>query len=684
MDRQIPSSLSRLPRPATSFASPVPASSTLGKRPAETDSEIIQLRRQLSAARAKLHTYERDVLRLQNAEAAAAQTIEEQRVRIEVLSGERHVLLDGENSEKTRGKEREEEWGAERAELVKKVSDLRRLHGATTSSLAEAESTISSLTLQHATLSRESKTSISMLEGRVAELERENRDMRNWEHRAKALSIQLEEERRRADEGARKREEGRADERTDQKIRDEFRRQSQNFRDWQQTQGALQAEVAELRRWKKDAEVAERAARETERALRDDIAALHFQLERARRDVDSLTQSFSSLPSSPVDVATLQSRLSALSARHTETTADLAAKTRECDALHARLSALSVESRTVILDLTRRSEDAEREARWAKEGRRGAEQREELMRVELDALRTSLNTAAAEGTVDQTARVAELERLLDTYKAQLDEIARDSRKAEERLVHGAGLVQMAELEAAVARADASQKDVDALNAALAELQTANDTLHVEVSDLMRRLASGEFNPAYERCLELRGNPAAKAQAVRQAMLDELRGENAALLDRLAKVDRAGGEGGDGFVPRESWDRLVREKEEMEAAHAKRLLRLKEIFGSKSREFLESVYSLLGWRIKFDESGADIRLTSMYAPRGKMGLTLKFASHEGHFGTMQMSGGMARSLEEARHFWVVERQSIPGFLAQVTTEMFEKTTIGRAAGYVGLE
>lgn len=100
----------------------------------------------------------------------------------------------------------------------------------------------------------------------------------------------------------------------------------------------------------------------------------------------------------------------------------------------------------------------------------------------------------------------------------------------------------------------------------------------------------------------------------------------------------------------------------------------QIFGNKSKEFLEAVYSLLGWRIKFDESGTDIRLTSMYAPKGKMGLTLKFASQEGHFGTMQMTGAMARGLEETRHFWIVERQSVPGFLAQITTEMFEKTTV----------
>lgn len=60
----------------------------------------------------------------------------------------------------------------------------------------------------------------------------------------------------------------------------------------------------------------------------------------------------------------------------------------------------------------------------------------------------------------------------------------------------------------------------------------------------------------------------------------------------------------------------------------------------------------------------------------MGLTLKFTSSEGHFGTMHMSGGMARSLEEARDFWVSERQSIPGFLAQVTSELFEKTTVSQ--------
>lgn len=226
-------------------------------------------------------------------------------------------------------------------------------------------------------------------------------------------------------------------------------------------------------------------------------------------------------------------------------------------------------------------------------------------------------------------------------------------------------------------------DVEALEATINSLTSANTTLDAEVNDLMRRVASGEYNPATERCIELKDNPSARIKAVRTKELDDLKAENQALIDRLAKA--AVPVDGEGSVPLASFERLRAEKEELERSHAKRLQRLKEvspslrqcllqIFGTKSKEFLEAVYSLLGWRIKFDETGADIRLTSMYAPKGKMGLTLKFASQEGHFGTMQMTGALARGLEDTRHFWIAERQSVPGFLAQITTEMFEKTTV----------
>lgn len=335
---------------------------------------------------------------------------------------------------------------------------------------------------------------------------------------------------------------------------------------------------------------------------------------------------------------------------------------------------------------------------------------------------------------NQTARIRQLESLVSTYKTELENMSRDSRDLEERLAKGAGLVNASLLEEAESRINSLSNTVANLESSIAELNSANMRLEAEANDLMRRVASGEYNPQKERVIELAGNPAAKVMAIRQRVLDDLKAENEALLRRGGSVE------GEGAVPRESWERLVKEKEEMERAHAKRLQRLKEvsqvqagilpclpsrqtlaagvlnkldrmtiilryipaafhlspvialalldadnqIFGHKSKEFLEAVFSLLGWRIKFDESGTDIRLTSMYAPKGKMGLTLKFASQEGHFGTMQMTGGMARGaeMEGMRRFWIEERQSVPGFLAQVTTEMFEKTTVSVGRGACG--
>lgn len=122
-----------------------------------------------------------------------------------------------------------------------------------------------------------------------------------------------------------------------------------------------------------------------------------------------------------------------------------------------------------------------------------------------------------------------------------------------------------------------------MESTISELTSANTTLDAEISDLMRRLASGEYNSNKERCLELKDNPASREYAIRSKTLEDLKAENGALLDRLRIVDvgsareERGSEGGEGrLVPMESFERIIKEKEEMERAHAKRLLRLKEV------------------------------------------------------------------------------------------------------------
>ena len=194
---------------------------------------------------------------------------------------------------------------------------------------------------------------------------------------------------------------------------------------------------------------------------------------------------------------------------------------------------------------------------------------------------------------DQASRVSELEALVDLYKTELAGMSRDSREVEERLAEGAGLVKQSALQTAEAKVGQLERgksfvqsmdradltDIQSLEATISQLTSANTTLDAEVNDLMRRVASGEYNPATERCIELKENPASRAMAVRTQMLEDLKAENKALLARLASADKGGAASdgsGEGMVPRSSYDRLVKEKEDLEKAHAKRLLRLKEV------------------------------------------------------------------------------------------------------------
>jgi mitotic spindle assembly checkpoint protein MAD1 len=104
----------------------------------------------------------------------------------------------------------------------------------------------------------------------------------------------------------------------------------------------------------------------------------------------SLTQTFPSSPDAALpDAKTLQSRLSSLSALHTQATSDLAQKDSEIRNLDVRLVRQSEDSRAVIQDLTKKLLEAERECRWAKEGRAAAEKGEEFARKQVEALESS-------------------------------------------------------------------------------------------------------------------------------------------------------------------------------------------------------------------------------------------------------------------------------------------------------
>ena len=93
-----------------------------------------------------------------------------------------------------------------------------------TNDKAQLDSENRQLNAQYSQLQRNSGAELSLRDQRIKELEENCEGLRGWERRAKGLSIELEEERRKAKEGRREAEDERADSKEDHVMKQEFKR----------------------------------------------------------------------------------------------------------------------------------------------------------------------------------------------------------------------------------------------------------------------------------------------------------------------------------------------------------------------------------------------------------------------------------------------------------------------------
>lgn len=113
-----------------------------------------------------------------------------------------------------------------------------------------------------------------------------------------------------------------------------------------------------------------------------------------------------------------------------------------------------------------------------------------------------------------------------------------------------------------------------------------EELEQTLFELRGQIGAGNHVPPGMRVLCHRDNPAQQWSDLRQSVMDRLKSENEALLKRLREVESSGvvdtGAGtshGEELVPRESWEVLQKEKEELEEVvkqKEKRLLRLQQV------------------------------------------------------------------------------------------------------------
>jgi len=296
-------------------------------------------------------------------------------------------------------------------------------------------------------------------------------------------------------------------------------------------------------------------------------------------------------------------------------------------------------------------------------------------------------------------RLQELEDLVDQHRKEVQTLQEALTKAEESLSKSTRQpppvtpITSSNKRPAISPADderlgALTRKNRTLQDNLTQLTTSKSLLEKEFAAARSQLKALKASSRV-RVLELRDNPTANAEKVKMETLRILKAENEALLQKLGHAnsndvndDDDDSENGTARanVPNATLHRLRSELAEKDAAMAskdKHLLRLKQIFTSKSLEFREAVASILGWKMDFLPNGR-VRVTSMFHPGDAAGAgpdETNSIVFDGEQGTMKVSGGpkskFASEIRDKIEFWVEGRKEIPCFLAACTLEFWEK-------------
>ncbi|KAI1146044.1 spindle assembly checkpoint component Mad1 [Nemania diffusa] len=312
------------------------------------------------------------------------------------------------------------------------------------------------------------------------------------------------------------------------------------------------------------------------------------------------------------------------------------------------------------------------------------ERQRALAAKEIEYLRAQLKTFDLEdetfdtGNFDQQKvdRISELENLVDTYKEEVQTLHKELSIAEAStgtLEPASGLKRSRSDESENEQLGELNRKRRKLADDLSKLQAAHQLLQKEHEVVHSRLAAAE-SANKTRILSLRSNPTSDFEAIKTATLAALKLENQELLAQLSKEARRNPK--TALIPASQLAAARREIEEAQretASAQKTTRRLKEVWGAKSQEFKEAIFSTLGWTVTFIPNGK-MRVESLYCPSlsDEHENSIVF---DGERGTMKVSGGpqspFARRIADQIQFWVRDKGCIPGFLAALTLEFYEE-------------
>ncbi|KIK95534.1 hypothetical protein PAXRUDRAFT_826920 [Paxillus rubicundulus Ve08.2h10] len=687
-----------LTRPATSKRDSLMAE--LERDPQHSNAKR-QQRSQAFSSHIAHASLERQLLSAQASKTDLQNKLREKEIYIEGLERDRRFLADREQAEREE-KERERETSAE--DKRKAEADLRELR----ESLAvlrddhiEVEEAYTALRRSHARLIASQEAQSSTLTRRNAELEQELAEYRTIAEERNAtvqvLQQKLDEADAADDPIPRKHDE---DENWGV-IRDELHRQASYLRSLEMTNAKLSAELGRYKDKHANLEVLREEKRALERKvsimedLREKVVFLEAQVEAARRERQEwANKSNEASTPSKTSLSVIQN-LSELRLTHARLLEEHGANVAMLRSREAELARVN-ESLSGAQTMTDASQS---EVQSLKDKISRREQRAQLAEREVSFLKALVASFTAEEAARETPisdsslaqRVHHLEQSLAEYKTAntqlqdaLDSMDNDDSTGGARLSRKE-LRQEMEQHRAVAQE--ATKALDIVRVTVKAREDKVEELEQVLFELQGKIGAGNHVPPGIRVLCLRDNPAQQWSDLRQSVMDRLKNENEALIRRLKELDNSsaiantqapGAFRGEELVPRESWEVLHQEKEELEEVvkqKEKRLLRLQQVFTAKSAEFREAIASILGLKLAFYPNG-QVRVTSIYDLSASFVFQPLSKSGTGGDGArMQLIAqgeGGPQDLPQLMHYWVEEEQCIPGFLASVTLECYDKS------------
>lgn len=456
-------------------------------------------------------------------------------------------------------------------------------------------------------------------------------------------------------------------------VRRELKEQVEHIRSLEQQNRKYKEEVANLTEYKKSLEMVEEEKMELQNKvrhmeeLRDKLAQAEVQVEifeEQKKEWNAFLEDENMDIQSPVELARalMNERVehAALLEKQGRVQPELAEKNMFVEQLEAEKSTLQ-----------KKLTATEEELKKTNESKARIERSRMLAAKESQFLREQLKSFSAEEAmmepenVDKAKeeRIAELENMLNEYKQEHERLLSAVRSLESAQGHASpGLKRARETsEADHERVGELTRKLRSLQSELEQLQTTNTKLQRELQAQTAQIAS----QSNIRVLQLKDNPTAIHERTKAADIQLLREENRDLRAQLL-----GSHPAPPSVPRKTVEVLRKEIATLEATIAekeKRTSRLKTIWTKKSLEFRQAVHSVLG--VLFD-----------FLPNGKVRVSSQTWSEDesdnitfdGERGTMKIQGeAFRRRIQPLVDYWVEERKEIPGLVAALVLEGWER-------------